>query len=193
NTCTNNKQFGVTDLDDYGGDPGTTTGVQYLEPDGIDCCGVIDSFDATYERTGCGHDNQGNERITVLPGDLYGWWTAGQEIIRYDDATNTVYEKQLTGSPAVGREESWPVTWGTTTNRRYGISVQVDQIELSVRPSVSQSVSQSVNDFLTTLNITLIANRNLKKMEARAGESIKKISTASYNKAAIDAYEKEME
>ncbi|KAH3785102.1 hypothetical protein DPMN_163186 [Dreissena polymorpha] len=50
-----------------------------------------------------------------------------------------------------------------------------------------------VINFLTTLNITLIANRNLKKMEARAGESIKKISTASSNKAAIDAYEKEME
>ncbi|KAH3806441.1 hypothetical protein DPMN_134762, partial [Dreissena polymorpha] len=30
-------------------------------------------------------------------------------------------------------------------------------------------------------------------MEARAGEAIKKISTASSNKAAIDAYEKEME
>ncbi|KAH3702635.1 hypothetical protein DPMN_077660 [Dreissena polymorpha] len=29
------------------------------------------------------------------------------------------------------------------------------------------------------------------KMEARAGEAIKKISTASSNKAAIDAYEKE--
>ncbi|KAH3828615.1 hypothetical protein DPMN_130597 [Dreissena polymorpha] len=50
-----------------------------------------------------------------------------------------------------------------------------------------------VNNFLTTLNITLIANRNLKKMEARAGEAIKKISTASSNKAAIDAYEEEME
>ncbi|KAH3853716.1 hypothetical protein DPMN_096248 [Dreissena polymorpha] len=50
-----------------------------------------------------------------------------------------------------------------------------------------------VNNLLTTLNITLIANRNLKKMEARAGEAIKKISTASSNKAAIDAYEKEME
>ncbi|KAH3810012.1 hypothetical protein DPMN_138394 [Dreissena polymorpha] len=51
-----------------------------------------------------------------------------------------------------------------------------------------------VNNFLTTLNITLIANRNLKKMEAAcAGEAIKKISTASSNKAAIDAYEKEME
>ncbi|KAH3848901.1 hypothetical protein DPMN_091285 [Dreissena polymorpha] len=30
-------------------------------------------------------------------------------------------------------------------------------------------------------------------MEARAGEAIKKISTASSNKAAIDAYEKEMD
>ncbi|KAH3784638.1 hypothetical protein DPMN_162601 [Dreissena polymorpha] len=48
-----------------------------------------------------------------------------------------------------------------------------------------------VNNFLTTLNITLIANRNLKKMEARAWEAIKKISTASSNKAVIDAYEKE--
>ncbi|KAH3752523.1 hypothetical protein DPMN_187144 [Dreissena polymorpha] len=50
-----------------------------------------------------------------------------------------------------------------------------------------------VNNFLTTLNITLIANRNLKKMETRALEAIKKISTAPSNKAAIDAYEKEME
>ncbi|KAH3747675.1 hypothetical protein DPMN_182104 [Dreissena polymorpha] len=50
-----------------------------------------------------------------------------------------------------------------------------------------------VNNFLITLNITLIAKRNLKKMEARVGEAIKKISTASSNKAAIDAYEKEME
>ncbi|KAH3769446.1 hypothetical protein DPMN_170715 [Dreissena polymorpha] len=36
-------------------------------------------------------------------------------------------------------------------------------------------------------------NRNLEKMEARAGEAIKKISTASSYKAAIDSYEKEME
>ncbi|KAH3885961.1 hypothetical protein DPMN_009958 [Dreissena polymorpha] len=50
-----------------------------------------------------------------------------------------------------------------------------------------------VKNFLITLNITLIANINLKKMEARAGEAIKKISTASSNKAAIDAYKKEME
>ncbi|KAH3854578.1 hypothetical protein DPMN_097121 [Dreissena polymorpha] len=50
-----------------------------------------------------------------------------------------------------------------------------------------------VNNFLTILNITLIENINLKKMEARAGEAIKKISTASSYKAAIDAYEKEME
>ncbi|KAH3711981.1 hypothetical protein DPMN_071658 [Dreissena polymorpha] len=50
-----------------------------------------------------------------------------------------------------------------------------------------------VNHFLTSLNITPIANRNLKKTEARAGEAIKKISTASSSKAAIDAYEKEME
>ncbi|KAH3717742.1 hypothetical protein DPMN_060537 [Dreissena polymorpha] len=50
-----------------------------------------------------------------------------------------------------------------------------------------------VNNFLTTLNITLIANRNLKKMEARTGESIKKTSTASSNKAAIDTFEKVME
>ncbi|KAH3730013.1 hypothetical protein DPMN_055992 [Dreissena polymorpha] len=35
--------------------------------------------------------------------------------------------------------------------------------------------------------------KNLKKMEARAGEAIKKISTASSIKAAIDAYEKEIE
>ncbi|KAH3864946.1 hypothetical protein DPMN_027979 [Dreissena polymorpha] len=50
-----------------------------------------------------------------------------------------------------------------------------------------------VNKFLTTLNITLFANRNLKKMEARAGQAIKKIFTTSSNKAAIGAYEKEME
>ncbi|KAH3770070.1 hypothetical protein DPMN_171350 [Dreissena polymorpha] len=50
-----------------------------------------------------------------------------------------------------------------------------------------------VNNCLTTLNITRIGNRNLKKMEARDGEAIKKISTASSNKAAIDAYETEME
>ncbi|KAH3706486.1 hypothetical protein DPMN_065873 [Dreissena polymorpha] len=58
---------------------------------------------------------------------------------------------------------------------------------------VSLGRSVKVNNCLTTLNITLIANRNLKKMEARAGEAIKKISTASSNKAAIDAYETEME
>ncbi|KAH3864914.1 hypothetical protein DPMN_027947 [Dreissena polymorpha] len=50
-----------------------------------------------------------------------------------------------------------------------------------------------VNNFLTTLNITLIANINLKKMEARDGQAIKKILTASSNRAAVGAYEKEME
>ncbi|KAH3847957.1 hypothetical protein DPMN_090293 [Dreissena polymorpha] len=59
--------------------------------------------------------------------------------------------------------------------------------------NVSLGRPVKVNNFLTTLNIMLIANRNLKKMEARAGEAIKKISTASSNKASIDAYEKEME
>ncbi|KAH3690866.1 hypothetical protein DPMN_193052 [Dreissena polymorpha] len=58
---------------------------------------------------------------------------------------------------------------------------------------VSLDRPMKVNNFLTTLNITLIANRNLKKMEARAWEAIKKITTASSNKAAIGAYEKEME
>ncbi|KAH3700366.1 hypothetical protein DPMN_075342 [Dreissena polymorpha] len=58
---------------------------------------------------------------------------------------------------------------------------------------VSLDRPMKVNNFLTTLNITLIANRNLKKMEALAGEAIKKISTASSKKAAIHAYEKEME
>ncbi|KAH3850329.1 hypothetical protein DPMN_092738 [Dreissena polymorpha] len=61
----------------------------------------------------------------------------------------------------------------------------------AIKVSLDRPVN--VNNFLITLNITLIANRNLKKMEARAGEAIKKISTASSNKAAIDAYEKEME
>ncbi|KAH3877497.1 hypothetical protein DPMN_001368 [Dreissena polymorpha] len=49
------------------------------------------------------------------------------------------------------------------------------------------------NNFLTTLNVTPIANINLKKMEARDGDATKKISTASSNKAAIDAYEKDMD
>ncbi|KAH3785237.1 hypothetical protein DPMN_163322 [Dreissena polymorpha] len=44
---------------------------------------------------------------------------------------------------------------------------------------VSLGMPVKVNNFLTTLNITLIANKNLKKMEARAGEAIKKISFAS--------------
>ncbi|KAH3741768.1 hypothetical protein DPMN_048495 [Dreissena polymorpha] len=51
---------------------------------------------------------------------------------------------------------------------------------------VSLSRPVKVNNFLTTLNITPIANRNLKKLEARAGEAIKKISTASSNKAATE-------
>ncbi|KAH3742003.1 hypothetical protein DPMN_048733 [Dreissena polymorpha] len=55
---------------------------------------------------------------------------------------------------------------------------------------VSLGMPVKVNNFL---NITLIANKNHKKMEARAGEAIKKISTESSNKAVIDAYEKEME
>ncbi|KAH3721303.1 hypothetical protein DPMN_064223 [Dreissena polymorpha] len=58
---------------------------------------------------------------------------------------------------------------------------------------VSLARPVKINNFLTTLNITLTANRNVKKMEALAGEAIKKISTASSNKAAIEAYEKEME
>ncbi|KAH3839402.1 hypothetical protein DPMN_112832 [Dreissena polymorpha] len=57
---------------------------------------------------------------------------------------------------------------------------------------VSLGKPLKVNNFLTTLIITLIANRNLKKMKARAGKAIKKISSASSNKASIDAYEKEM-
>ncbi|KAH3702580.1 hypothetical protein DPMN_077604 [Dreissena polymorpha] len=58
---------------------------------------------------------------------------------------------------------------------------------------VSLGRSVKVNNFLTTVHITLIANRNLKKIKARAGEAIKKTSTASSKKAAIDAYVKEME
>ncbi|KAH3837401.1 hypothetical protein DPMN_110790 [Dreissena polymorpha] len=65
--------------------------------------------------------------------------------------------------------------------------------KLGTAMNISLGRPVKVNNFLTTLNITLIANTNLEKMEARAGEVIKKISTASSNKAAIDAYEKEME
>ncbi|XP_052252546.1 cadherin EGF LAG seven-pass G-type receptor 3-like [Dreissena polymorpha] len=190
NKCTNNKQFGVTNLNNnYNRDPGTTTGVQYLVPDGIDCCGVIDNFDAIYERTGtlyfqiwrpstnghtiigqwstadpngyfntgwinperCGYNNQGTERITVLPGDLYGWWTAGEEIISYDDTADTVYEAQLTGSPGVGTEIAWPMGT-TTTNRRYGIRVQVDQ---NNNPSFSD-LPTSTNVFETVATGTSI-------------------------------------
>ncbi|KAH3755185.1 hypothetical protein DPMN_189874 [Dreissena polymorpha] len=65
--------------------------------------------------------------------------------------------------------------------------------KLGTAMKVSLGRPVKINNFLTNLNITLIANRNLKKMEAFAGEAIKKISTASSNKAVIDAYEKEME
>ncbi|KAH3815072.1 hypothetical protein DPMN_143591 [Dreissena polymorpha] len=58
---------------------------------------------------------------------------------------------------------------------------------------VSLGRQVTVNNFLSTLNLTLIAKRNLKKMKARAVEAIKEISTASSNKAAIHAYGREME
>ncbi|KAH3708650.1 hypothetical protein DPMN_068107 [Dreissena polymorpha] len=47
--------------------------------------------------------------------------------------------------------------------------------KLGTAMKVSLGRPVKVNNFLTTLYITLIANRNLKKMEARAGEAIKKI------------------
>ncbi|KAH3858216.1 hypothetical protein DPMN_100835 [Dreissena polymorpha] len=46
--------------------------------------------------------------------------------------------------------------------------------KLGTAMKVSLGRPVKVNNFLTTLNITLIENRNLKKMEARAGEAIKK-------------------
>ncbi|KAH3847238.1 hypothetical protein DPMN_089556 [Dreissena polymorpha] len=59
--------------------------------------------------------------------------------------------------------------------------------KLGTALKVSLGRPVKVNNFLTTLNITLIANRNLKKMEAWAG------FFASSTKAANYAYEKEMD
>ncbi|KAH3715085.1 hypothetical protein DPMN_057791 [Dreissena polymorpha] len=47
--------------------------------------------------------------------------------------------------------------------------------KLGTAMKVSLGRPVMVNNFLTTLNIKLIANINLKKMEACAGEAIKKI------------------
>ena len=50
-----------------------------------------------------------------------------------------------------------------------------------------------VNNFLTTLNLKPICNRNLKMMEERAGEAIEEVAIDSTRQAACDAYQMEME
>ncbi|XP_045211082.2 uncharacterized protein LOC123562513 isoform X1 [Mercenaria mercenaria] len=50
-----------------------------------------------------------------------------------------------------------------------------------------------VNNLLSTLNVKPICNRNLKKMEERAGEAIEAHSVHSTNQAALQAFEKEIE
>ena len=50
-----------------------------------------------------------------------------------------------------------------------------------------------VNNLLATLDMKSIDNRNLKKMETRAGEAIEAHAVESTRKAALDAFGKEME
>jgi len=49
-----------------------------------------------------------------------------------------------------------------------------------------------VNNFLTTLNVPPICNRNLKSMERRAGSVVEAVADISMRKAAEEAYHAEM-
>ena len=49
-----------------------------------------------------------------------------------------------------------------------------------------------VNNFLATLNLKPVSNKNLKKMEVRAGEIIELVSKESDRNAAKEAYASEM-
>lgn len=50
-----------------------------------------------------------------------------------------------------------------------------------------------VNNFLSTLNVPTVSNKNLKVMETRAGEVIEHISKMSSSQAAQEVYKEEME
>ncbi len=49
-----------------------------------------------------------------------------------------------------------------------------------------------VNNALTTLNLSSISNKGLKKMERRAGDAVTKVADKSMKMAAKEAYEMEM-
>jgi len=49
--------------------------------------------------------------------------------------------------------------------------------------------SGKVNDFLATLNVTTIPNRNLQKKERREGTFIEAVADSSLNSAAQSAFE----
>lgn len=50
-----------------------------------------------------------------------------------------------------------------------------------------------VNNFLSTLNIKPIDQKNLKSMERRAGQKIEEVATRSMELAATETYKLEME
>ncbi len=49
-----------------------------------------------------------------------------------------------------------------------------------------------VNNFLATLNIRTINEKNLKKMERRAGQHVESFADSSMNKSALEAFDQEM-
>ena len=51
---------------------------------------------------------------------------------------------------------------------------------------------QRVNNVLSTLNLPVISNKNLKKMERRAGKMIEEYAEESMKRASFSAYDQEM-
>lgn len=49
-----------------------------------------------------------------------------------------------------------------------------------------------VNNFLASLNLKPISNKNLKTMERRAGNVVEQVADKSARQSALDAFQKEM-
>ncbi|KAL4235859.1 Protocadherin Fat 4 [Mactra antiquata] len=71
----------------------------------------------------------GNQKITVLAGDLWGWYTPGDEDLEYDDGNNHNYLYMTLTSPVVDTTVSpWDAGSGAVpiAGRIYGINVQLN-------------------------------------------------------------------
>ncbi|XP_052770788.1 uncharacterized protein LOC128210480 [Mya arenaria] len=205
--CADNTRFGP------GGDmengnlqgPGGLTNTAFVsKTEAIDCCGVLDRFEAYVRNSGtlyyhiwrpnsagdytiigewsqscqsqsdCDYNVPNSEEITVMSGDLFGWWSSS-EMIEYEIRLETFYTYQSTGlingstaslSNSVNfREYAFRITVDDNRNPFFNDlandgSTSTDVLETTAVSTSIWQVDPDDNDIsdVTSLTVTMATN-----------------------------------